>query len=178
MNTTENASESFVYSESFIKRFFEKVNKDGPVHPYNSKLGKCWIWIAGKSNQGYGRIRLSGYYAGRILAHRASYQIHHQKIVQKEKQVCHSCDNTSCVNPEHLWIGDHLSNAQDKEKKGRHNAPKGTNHFRSAFTENDIKNIRKLIIEGYTHGAIAKQFGVVRGTISSIHKRKTWSHVA
>lgn len=40
-----------------MKRFWEKVNKDGPV--LVPKLGKCWVWIGYKTN-GYGRFSFNG----------------------------------------------------------------------------------------------------------------------
>lgn len=39
--------------------------------------------------------------------------------------ICHSCDNTKCLNPDHLFAASHSENMQDKIKKGRdHNLKK------------------------------------------------------
>jgi len=45
------------------------------------------------------------------------YFLHYK--VQPTLLVCHTCDNTVCVNPEHLFQGDEFDNAQDKVRKGR-----------------------------------------------------------
>ncbi len=39
--------------------------------------------------------------------------------------VCHACDNPSCVNPEHLWLGTAGDNARDREAKKRGNHQPG-----------------------------------------------------
>lgn len=80
----------------------------------------CWIWTAGKNKKGYGQIKVSGKQEG---AHRLSFTLY--KGDPSGMIVCHSCDNPSCVNPQHLWLGTPKDNMQDKERKGRgHNSKK------------------------------------------------------
>jgi hypothetical protein len=76
----------------------------------------CWIWTASKNNQGYGRIRFQ---EKEYLAHRLSYIAHIGDLLDSDC-VCHRCDTPLCVNPSHLFIGTHKSNAEDKVKKRRH----------------------------------------------------------
>ena len=73
----------------------------------------CWNW-SGKSNFGYGTF----YMKGKIYpAHRASY-ILFVKDVPSELMVCHGCNNSMCVNPEHLYAGTHQDNMKDLRKAG------------------------------------------------------------
>ena len=81
-----------------IDRFWKHVNK----------TDSCWIWTSSTHN-GYGRFKLKG---KEISAHRFS------KLIAGEDptgwQVCHKCNNPSCVNPEHLYLGTHADNMHDK----------------------------------------------------------------
>ncbi len=96
-------------NDSILKRFWEKVEKsDG-----------CWIWKAFKNKQGYGRIGIA---AGECVnAHRLSYVIHKGQIPE-DHFICHTCDNPSCVNPEHLFTGTRQDNINDMmiKKRSRH----------------------------------------------------------
>lgn len=54
-----------------------------------------------------------------MLAHRYSYELHYG-LFDPERLVCHHCDNPSCVRPDHLYLGDAQTNADDKMARGRH----------------------------------------------------------
>lgn len=151
---------------STICRFMDKVRKD-------EETG-CWNWHAGRTRKGYGNFQPVGEKSG--LAHRVSYELFKGKI-KKDLHVLHSCNNPSCVNPEHLRTGTNADNINDKVLAGRGNQPRGEKHHGAKLSNLDIKMIRTLGDEGYTYSNIAKVFGVTPETISHITKRKGWRHV-
>ena len=81
---------------------------------------ECWPWLGTHNHKGYGHIvrrRVSGrrYYK----ATHVSWSIRHCQPFPADKMACHSCDNPSCVNPDHIWPGTAAENAADMLKKGR-----------------------------------------------------------
>jgi hypothetical protein len=65
---------------------------------YISKTDSCWFWNGGITGRGYGAFWLKG----RIVsAHRFSYELYRKKI-PKGKVIDHVCNNSRCVNPDHL----------------------------------------------------------------------------
>jgi len=108
-----------------IINIFEKKPKICFENKYivDKKTG-CWNWIASKTIEGYGLFRFMN---RMVRSHRFSWELYNGKI-PLGKLVCHSCDNTSCVNPEHLWLGTDKDNAKDKVKKNRQWRPTGKKH--------------------------------------------------
>lgn len=77
----------------------------------------CWEWTGFIHWNGYG----STMYRGRgWRIHRLSYHIYKGPIPSGH-DVCHTCDNRKCFNPNHLWTGPRGENNRDTRNKGRDN---------------------------------------------------------
>lgn len=109
-------------------------------------------------------------------ANRLSYEIHKGEI-PKGMEVCHSCDNPSCVNPDHLWLGTHKDNIRDCHKKGRANICKGSKKPQSKLTEKDVLEIREKYNNPYTSSELSKIYGVCKKNILTILHGNAWKHV-
>src|SRR5258708_2314691 len=83
-----------------VERFWEKVDKDGPIPEKSPELGKCQIWTGAKDKKGYGNFTVAVRKTGK--AHRFSFLLAYGWILEKPYQVDHKCENTSCVRPSHL----------------------------------------------------------------------------
>jgi hypothetical protein len=81
----------------------------------------CWNWTACKTNRGYGKTSLNGM---TTYVHRAIWVINFGEI-PTGMYVCHKCDNPSCCNPEHLFLGTQKDNMRDCANKDRINRTNG-----------------------------------------------------
>lgn len=141
--------------ESTIARFIQYV-------PQHLPSGECWNWKGGKKENGRGNFWLDG----RVQqAHRVSYQIHYGDI---PAGVCvlHKCDNGSCVNPFHLFLGSLSDNSRDMVKKGR-------NVGNTKVSIEAVAIIRSLWATGlHSQHKLAREFGLSFHTVHNIIRRK------
>jgi hypothetical protein len=77
----------------------------------------CWEWTGYVAPNGYGQI-------GSKKVHRVSFEVFKGPITKPE--VCHTCDNRKCFNPEHLFNGTKSDNQRDSVNKKRHTNSKKT----------------------------------------------------
>lgn len=76
----------------------------------------CWEWTGHVSPTGYGKTswRNRGWTVTRLLYCATVGEF------DPALDICHTCDNPPCVNPDHLWLGTRSDNIQDSKAKGRH----------------------------------------------------------
>jgi hypothetical protein len=134
---------------------------------------QCWNWQLYKTNQGYGRISRTG---KERLAHRQAW-IDNRGAIPEGMCVLHKCDNPSCVNPDHLFLGTPADNNLDRDTKGRHKALRGSSNGISKLTEEDIPRIRQLLKSGLSQYRVADMFGVHQSTIWRVSAGNRWTHV-
>lgn len=127
-----------------LKRRFEK---------FAEKKEGCWDW-RGSFCRGYGNFSSRGKY---LSAHRASWIIHCGRIPQG-MCVLHKCDNKSCTNPKHLFLGTLSDNARDMFRKNR----QGHHTFKRKIklSNKHISEIKKLIGFGCRSLGIAEVYKI------------------
>jgi hypothetical protein len=135
----------------------------------------CILWLGSCGGGGYGRISESVRGENAIPAHRFSYEFFRGPIPDG-LQVCHTCDNPPCINPEHLFLGTAADNAADKVAKNRQD--RGEQIPWSVLTEESVRHIRVRRAAGDTLQSLADQFGCTLQNIARIVARKTWRHVS
>lgn len=153
-------------------RFWKKVDKEnGPV--VNAELGRCWLWIASVDKDGYGEFgSLQGpcYKETReTRAHRISFAINNGLSAYK-KLVLHKCDVSGCVNPAHLYLGDHADNAQEREARRRRLKP---NDYKVSLGQ--AQEMKDLYASGlYSYPQLGKMFFISTSQAYYIINNPKW----
>lgn len=134
-------------------------------------ISGCWEWQQSCSSRGYGKIGILG---KSKHAHRSAYEEFIGPIPEG-MYVCHKCDNPSCCNPEHLFLGTAKDNSMDRDSKGRQS--RGSRHTSSKLSEETVIEIIKMLNDGERPFNIAKAFNVTQSIVCHIKVGRTWRHV-
>lgn len=167
-------------------RFWAKVQKtDG-----------CWLWIAGKDKDGYGKFAITlppggGAKQLHVRAHRVSLALAHGSAPSGDLVTIHSCDTPACVRPEHLSLGTQADNRADCGRKGRNASGnrngarvhpetrmRGSAHWAASVTEATVFIIKALLRSGARQAEIARLTGASVAVVHQIKTAKTWRHVS
>lgn len=159
----------------------------------------CWIWMGAIGGKRYGAVRHN---SKTVRSNRAAWSAFRGDIPDG-LHVLHICDVPLCINPDHLFLGTPLDNAQDREhknrgnqpiglKNGRHTKPwrtsRGDHHYtrripglrvgelnpRAKLSEQQVKDIRASSVP---HRKLARQLGVSHTTIINIRRGRLWGHI-
>jgi len=153
---------SITLSEKDIERFWRKVERK------NEK--NCWEWMSYKFKKGYGGFQIK---TENLPAHRVAWVIAYGQIPDN-LCVCHQCDNPSCVNPNHLFLGTYEDNNQDRVRKGRSARVVGENNPAAKLNKLQVIEIRYLRKLGFSQKYIARIFNVGKSTIGRIDRGTHW----
>src|ERR1039458_8735189 len=121
------------------ERFWEKVNKNGPLPEGQPELGECWVWTASKHGSGHGEFFISKE-RGKISAHGFSLEIAIGPCPEG-MEGCHHCDNPPCVRPDHVYWGTRQDNVNDSIRRDRH--ARGERNGHAIATEAEVLAIRE-----------------------------------
>lgn len=127
----------------------------------------CWLWQGATDECGYGRFSIEG---KNRKAHSVVWFL--VKGFWPD-YLCHKCDTPNCVNPNHLFIGNHSINMIDCYRKGRR-IYKGDNNPRSILTQNQVNEIRNATGGWGLNVSLARKYGISRAQISAIRNNKAW----
>ena len=140
-------------------------------------INECWEWQGKLNSSGYGCFQenINGD-KKEVRAHRESYRIFKGEIPEG-MQVLHKCDNPKCCNPDHLWLGTHKDNMDDRNKKGRVFNGRERARVSGKLTEEEVIEIRKLYKNGISQKEIQEKFKISQSQVSGILTYRFWKHV-
>lgn len=146
---------------------FGKLTSEDMLRTNSEAVNGCWVWTGTKNYFGYGVFSVG---EKKQMAHRVSYE-HFKGPIPEGMVVMHSCDNPSCVNPEHLSVGSKTDNNRDAVKKNRHAHGEKNGHAKLT-----VEQVRMIKESAYTctQAELAKSLGVHQSAISKIRAGKRW----
>lgn len=147
-----------VESPEYIQKLALRFSQKSKPH-----TNGCIMWEGSRVGF-YGQIKVAN---KNELAHRVALMLS-GKNVPTNLDVLHKCDNGLCVNPNHLFIGNHSDNMADKAQKGR--AP-------SKLTAAKVRWVKHQLAAGKSCNSLAVKLGMNPHAISDIRDRITWKHI-
>ncbi len=143
--------------EKLSERFRKKVR-------VNASTG-CWDWLAYTNPKGYGMF---GYKSTVLLAHRYIWEQFNGPIPPK-MFILHQCDNPTCVNPQHLFLGSHQDNMKDMTVKRRQAL--GQRNGKATLSDQAVNDIRNIYTGRYGQiTELARIYNVSTSCINGIVK--------
>jgi hypothetical protein len=140
---------------------------DWPFH--KDKKGRGYVWVKLPTGAPHRRGK-------KRIAARVAYE-EGKGLIPPGKLICHTCDNPSCINPNHLYPGTVRDNNRDCNMRERRNQCVGERHPNHKLTDEEAREIYRLRSEGRKLRELAEQFKVSKGLISQYFRGKKRRHL-
>lgn len=135
-----------------------------------SQSGTCLIWKGYCDIYGYG---ITSFRSKTMSVHILSMRIHLKGDIPEGQIVRHKCLNKRCCNIEHLELGTHKDNSNDRIRDGTDN--RGEKAPNATITNEIAKEIYEL--RDKETKDLMNKFNVSCSIINNIINGVTWSHV-
>lgn len=133
----------------------------------------CWVWQkALTSGHRYPVLCIGG--GRQTSAHRYSVARKENRVLHTTELACHRCNNTACVNPQHLYVGTQFDNMADRQRAG--GFPKGLDHPHSKLCREEVLAIKNRT-DGLSVRKAAKHYGVAKSIIQRIRAGRSYANV-
>ena len=172
-----------VYLRTEYHRKIISQSRTGIVKPIYERLERrilnkgdnCWLTNLGKDKRGYARISLwiSKNIRKGLLAHRVAFEYFNKTKIPQGICVLHHCDNPSCINPKHLYLGTKADNGIDMRRRKR---VEGSKNGYAKLTEQKVLEIRDIYPK-LSYTKLAKKYDVSVSNIEHIIQRTRWDHI-
>jgi hypothetical protein len=129
-----------------------------------------------KNKGGYAVFKNPRKPQSKLLIHRFVYSENYLNgnDIPDKLLVRHKCDTPACINPEHLELGTHLDNSNDKIQRGRLGERSGEKNGRAKLNEGLVKEI---FYDNDFQAVIGKKYNVSQVLVGLIKMRKIWKEV-
>lgn len=160
------------FDAELIARMEANIDKNG--------ANGCWLSLYKPNRDGYGRIGIGEkmYLFSRVMLFYSDQSKKFEFQNGKIWLACHNCPIKNCVNPEHLdWGTSKKNNLEDRVRDGT--ITNGEKHWKAKLTEAQVLEIRreKAQNSNISQMNLAVKYGVAQTVISSIIRRKLWTHI-
>lgn len=162
----------------------ERLLVRSKLHPIFSYDGiSCRFWMGAKTSSTKVTELYGVIWNGEriVLVHRQSW-IEHKGPIPTGMNVCHHCDHPLCIEPLHLFLGDHAANVADKIAKGRQprgelvsqrnrGRRKGRRGFNRGARVLSDDAIETILAKTDTPTILAERYGVSRTAIYNVRSK-------
>jgi len=169
----ETREEELLTETDEILITFVEQNKRKNAKAITAMIDKSTgCWINNSHNKEYNRYPRFERNSKTQSVHRYIYTIFYGEP-GADKVICHTCDNTHCINPLHLVADTQAENLRQMKERGR--SACGEKHWNAKLTNNDV--IAILADDKSTNKELADRYCISEANIGRIKNGSLWKHI-